>query len=150
MWRFLHLFFAFGFVGTLVVAEWDGRAARQTRDWGQRAVLFQVVHLSSRIAGFGALVLLGVFGHLSAATMGIHMTDSTWLRWVTTVWLAAMVVMAAVVLPAVARLAAAASAAAGGAEPAGYDAALRRWRTGNVAMSLLYLALLAMMAFRWS
>ena len=95
VWRFLHLFFSFAFVGTLVVAEWNGRAARATTDWGQRAVLFRVIP------------------------------------------------------PAAARLAAAASAAAGGGEAAGFEAALARWRLGNVAMSLLYLVLLALMVFRW-
>lgn len=150
IWRFLHLFFSFGFVGTLVVAEWNGRAARATQDWGQRAVLFQVIHLSTRVAGLGALLLLGVVGHLSAAAMGIHMMESSWLQWVTGLWLAAILTMAVVVLPSASRLSAAASAAAGGGEAAGFDAALKRWRLGNVAMSLLYLALLVLMVFRWS
>jgi hypothetical protein len=149
IWRLLHLFFSFGFVGTLVVAEWNGRAARATEDWGQRAALFRVVHLSSRVAGFGGLVLLGVFGHLNAVALGYRMMASPWLQWVTGVWLAAIAVMVLVVLPAVARLAAAAEAAAGGGAAAGYEAALRRWRVGNVAMSLLYLSLLALMVFRW-
>ena len=33
LWKLLHLFFAFSFVGSLVVAEWNGRAARATHDW---------------------------------------------------------------------------------------------------------------------
>lgn len=149
VWRFLHLFFAFGFVGTLIVAEWNGRAARATDDWGQRAVLFRVIHLSSRAAGIGALVLLGVFGHLHAVSLGYRMSSTPWLWWVTGLWLATIATMVLVVLPAVTRLAAAANEAAGGGEPTGYDASLNRWRVGNVAMSLLYLAMLALMVFRW-
>jgi hypothetical protein len=149
VWRFLHLFFSFAFVGTLVVAEWNGRAARATTDWGQRAVLFRVIHLSTRVAGLGALVLLGVFGHLNAVALGYAMATHDWLRLVTGLWLATVALMALVVLPAAARLAAAASAAAGGGEAAGFDATLARWRLGNVAMSLLYLVLLALMVFRW-
>ena len=149
IWRFLHFFFSFGFVGTLVVAEWNGRAARATDDWGQRAVLFRVIHLSTRVAGLGALVLLGVFGHLNAVALGYRMGASSWLQWVTGLWMAAIAVMAFLVLPAAARLAATASVAAGGGEPVGYAATLGRWRLGNVAMSLLYLALLALMVLRW-
>ena len=149
LWRLLHLFFAFGFVGTLVVAEWNGRAARLTTDWGQRAILFQVVHLSTRTAGLGALVLLGVLGHLMAVALGYRMGADSWLRWVTGVWSAAVAVMALVVLPAAARLAKESRAAAAGGEPAGYDAALGRWRLGSVALSLLYLAMLSLMVFHW-
>ena len=43
LWEFLHLFFTFGFDGTLVVAEWNGRAARATTDWSQRALLYRIV-----------------------------------------------------------------------------------------------------------
>ena len=32
--------------------------------------------------------------------------------------------------------------------PEGYDATLRRWRLGNLAQTLLYLALLALMVWR--
>jgi hypothetical protein len=149
VWRLLHYFFAFAFVGTLVVAEWNGRAARATQDWGERALLFRVIHLSSRVAGLGGLVMLGVFGHLHAVALGYKMSASPWLWSVTGLWLAAIVVMAAVVLPAVGRLADAAGAAAGGGAATGYDAALGRWRLGNVLMTLLYLTLLALMVFRW-
>ena len=148
VWRFLHTFFAFAFVGTLVIAEWNGRAARATEDWRQRAVLFRVIHLSSRVAGLGALVMLGVFGQLHAVAVGYRMSASPWLWWVTGLWLAAIAVMSVVVLPAAARLAAAAATAAGGGEATGYDRALGRWRLGNVIMSLLYLSLLVLMAFR--
>lgn len=148
VWRFLHHFFSFAFVGTLVVAEWNGRAARATEDWGQRALLFRVIHLSSRVAGLGGLVMLGVFGQLHAVALGYRMSASPWLWWATGLWLAAIVAMTVVVLPAVARLAAVAGTAAGGGEATGYDAALGRWRLGNVLMSLLYLTLLALMVFR--
>jgi hypothetical protein len=43
VWEFLHLFFAFSFDGTLVVAEWNGRAARATTDWSQRALVLMVL-----------------------------------------------------------------------------------------------------------
>jgi hypothetical protein len=149
LWRFLHFFFSFGFVGTLIVAEWNGRAARATHDWSQRAVLFRVVHLSSRTAGLGALVLLGVFGQLKALAIGYRMSTSGWLMWVTGLWLVAIAVMSMVVVPAAARLAAAANEAALGGVATGYDAALKRWRLGNVTMSLLYLSLLVLMVFHW-
>lgn len=149
IWRLLHHFFAFAFVGSLVVAEWNGRAVRLTTDWGQRAILFQIIHRSTRTAGLGTLVLLGVFGHLNAVALGYRMGADTWLRWVTGLWMVAIAVMAFVVLPAAARLAAVAGSAAAGGDPAGYDAARGRWRVGNLAMSLLYLATLVLMVFRW-
>ena len=149
VWRLLHLFFAFAFVSTLVLAQWNGRAASATGDWGQRAVLFRVIHLSTRGMGLGTLVLLGVFGHVTATALGYRMSTDPWLIWVTAIWLAALAVLAFLVRPAAARLAALASAAAAGGEAAGYDDALRRWRLGNVAMSVIYLGLLVLMVFRW-
>lgn len=149
LWRFLHHFFTFAFVGALVVAEWNGRAARAVTDWGQRALLFHIIHLSTRVAGLGSLVALGVFGHLLAVGSGYRMGEDAWLRWVTGLWLAAIAVMAFAVLPAVRRLAALSGAAALGGDAAGFDATLRRWRVANVAMTLFYLMLLAYMVFRW-
>src|SRR2546422_7458071 len=75
LWKLLHFFFAFSFVGSLVVAEWNGRAARVTQDWGQRALLFHIVHLSSRVAGLGSLVLAGVFGNLASLRLGYSMAS---------------------------------------------------------------------------
>lgn len=149
LWRFLHHFFAFAFVGTLVVAEWNGRASRATSDWGQRALLFKTIHLSSRVAGLGSLALLGVFGHLLATASGYRMGGDPWLRWATGLWLAALAVMAFVVLPAAARLARITAAAVGGGDGAGYDVSLARWRLGNVLLTVLYLALLVLMVLRW-
>ncbi len=148
LWRLLHHFFSFSFVGTLVVAEWNGRAARVTADWGQRALLFQTVHLSTRVAGLGSLLLLGVFGHLLASATGHRMGADPWLRWVTALWLMAVAVMAFFVLPAASRLAALTGAAAAGGEAPGYDALRGRWRLGNVVLTALYLSLLALMVFR--
>ena len=145
----LHLFFAFSFVGSLVVAEWNGRAARVTTDWGQRALLFEIVRLSSRIAGLGALVMTGVFGNLASVRLGYSMSSGTWLRCVNGLWLATLLVMALLLLPSVSRLSAAARAAATGGSAEGYERALARWRFGNVLASLLYLALLALMVFHW-
>jgi len=148
IWRFLHHFFSFAFVGTLVVAEWNGRAARATGDWGQRALLFQTIHRSTRVAGLGSLVLLGVFGHLLAVAMGYRMGTDPWLRWVTGLWMAAAAVMGFLVLPAAAKLAAITSTAVAGGEPTGYDVVRSRWRLGNAVLTLLYLTLLALMVFR--
>ena len=148
IWKLLHLFFSFSFVGTLVVADWNSRAARRTADWSQRALLFGIVQMSSRVAGLGSLLLLGVLGNLQSVKLGLRMADDPWVRWVNGLWLAALLLMLLLTLPSLARLTAAAQAAAGGGSAAGYDEALRRWRLANVALSLLYLALLVLMVFR--
>ena len=77
------------------------------------------------------------------------MTSGTWLRWVNGLWLAAVFVMALVLLPNVGKLAATSRMAAAGGSAEGYEPALARWRFANVVLSLLYLALLALMVFRW-
>jgi hypothetical protein len=148
LWQLLHLFFAFSYVGSLVVAEWNGRAARATQDWAQRALLFHIVYLSSRIAGAGALFLTGVLGHLTAVTAGMRMAHDRWLWWVTGLWLLALAGMFLINVPNAARLAATARQAAAGGSSEGYTSALARWRFGNVVQSVLYLALLALMVFR--
>lgn len=148
-WQFLHLFFAFSFVGSLVVADWNGRAARASKDWNQRALLFQIVHLSGRVAGFGGLVLLGVFGNLLSVGKGYSMGADVWMRWVNGIWLVMLVVMALLTLPNAARLASASRLAAGGGEPGGYAQSLARWRIGNVLLSVLYVVMLALMVFHW-
>jgi len=149
LWQLLHLFFAFTFVGSLVVADWNGRAARATDDWGQRAMLFQIIHLSGRVAGFGGLVLLGVFGNLLSVGRDYSMAADTWIRWVNGIWLVMLLAMAFLTLPNATRLATITRLAAGGGEPAGYAGALARWRAGNVILSVLYLTMLALMVFRW-
>lgn len=149
LWRLLHLFFAFSFVGSLVVAEWNGRAARVAQDWSQRALLFNIVFLSSRVAGFGSLFLLGIFGNVVAVTSGYSMRSDWWLRWVNLLWLAAMAVMVVLILPNAGKLADGSRVAAEGGAPTGYERALARWRFGNVLMSVLYLTLLAFMVFHW-
>jgi hypothetical protein len=149
LWKLLHLFFAFSFVGSLVVAEWNGRAARMSRDWSQRVLLFEIIRLSSRVAGFGALFLLGVFGNLVAVAAGYKMSVDRWLWWVNGLWIVSLLVMALVLLPNVARLASISQTAARGGSAEGYESALARWRIGNVIQSVLYLALLILMVFRW-
>lgn len=149
LWRLVHLFFAFSFVGSLVVAEWNGRAARATSDWGQRAALFRVAFLASRAYGFASLVLLGVFGNLASLGLGFSMRSDTWMRWVNGLWIVTVAVMVLLVLPAAGRLAAASRAAAAGGTPEGYDSALARWRFGNVLLSVLYLAFLVLMVYAW-
>lgn len=149
LWEFLHLFFAFSFVGTLVVAEWNGRAARATADWSHRALLFRIVFLATRTAGLGSLVLTGLLGHAFAVSLGYRMSSDTWLRWVTLLWVAALADMFLLVLPSASRLAATSAAAVGGAATDGWDRTLGRWRIGNVLLSALYLALLLLMVLRW-
>jgi hypothetical protein len=146
--QLLHLFFAFSFVGSLMVSEWNGRAARVTQDWSLRATQFGIVRLSTRV-GFGALVLTGVFGNLSAMRHGYRMPESTWLAWANGLWIVAVAVMAALVMPNLARLAAMSRSAAGSEAPDGFARSLARWRFGNVLLSLLYLALLVLMVFPW-
>ena len=149
LWELLHLFFAFSFVGSLVVSEWNGRAARMTQDWGQRAVLFGISHLSTRVAGFGGLILTGVFGNLASLRLGYRMSQDAWLMWVNGLWLAAVAVVALLLLPNAARLADLSQKAARGEPSEGYARALARWRFGNVLASVLYLGLLGLMVFHW-
>jgi len=149
LWKLLHLFFAFSFVGSLVVAEWNGRAARATHDWNQRAILFQIVHLSSRLAGMGGLFMLGVFGNLTSIGLGYSMRHDAWLRWVNGIWVVALACMGFLSVPSARRLADASRLAAQGGEPEGYDRWLRRWRFANVVQSALYLTALVLMVFHW-
>lgn len=148
-WRLLHHFFAFSFVGSLVVADWNGRAARATQDWGQRATLFQILHLSSRVAGFGGLILLGVFGNLLSVSLGYTMRTDVWMRWVNGFWLVMVAVMVLLALPNAGRLATLSRLAAGGGDPGNWKGALARWRFANVLLSILYIAMLVLMVFRW-
>ena len=111
LWQFFHLLFAIGWVGSLVVAEWNGRAVRATSDWTQRAALFQIIHMSARVAGAGSLLLAGLLGFGSAATAGIHLRDS-WLWAAALVWVLALFAMFLLNVPYSARLAAIARLAA--------------------------------------
>jgi hypothetical protein len=149
LWKLLHLFFAFSYVGSLVVAEWNGRAARATQDWTQRALLFQIIHLSSRVGGFGSLVLLGVFGNLNSIGLGYSMASGVWLRWVNGLWLVAVLSMALLNVANSGKLVTASRLAASGGSAEGYESALARWRFGNMIQSILYLALLCLMVFHW-
>ena len=148
LWLFLHLFFAFAFVGSLIVAEWCSRAARRSTDWKERALLFDIIQRSSGAAGLGPLIMLGVFANLLAVATGHRMSTEVWLRWANGLWLVAVFVMALLNRPGAVRLANLAREAAKGSEPAGYEAALNRWRLANVAQTVLYLAQLALMVFR--
>ena len=147
LWTLFHLFTAFSFVGSLLVAEWTGRSARATADWGQRALLFQIAVRAGRTAGFIPLVLTGVFGNVASVGLGYHMATDAWLRWANGLWLAAVLVMALMSLPAAHKLAVMARAATGDGEPPGYAGFLSRWRLANVLLSLLYLALLVVMVY---
>ncbi len=147
VWRLLHLFFAFAFVGTLVVAEANGRAARKAKDWALRSQLWGIVGNTTSVGGVGSLLALGVLGNLLAIGLGYRMSADGWLRWVNGLWLLAVLVQAVVVAPGASRLAGLARTAAGGGRAEGYDAAARRWRVGNLAQSLLYLVFLFLMVF---
>lgn len=146
--QLFHLFFSFSFVGSVMVSEWNGRAARTSQDWTTRAAQFAIVRRSSRV-GFGSLVLSGVFGNLSAVRRGYQMSGDVWLMWVNGLWIVAVAVMIGLVMPHLSRLAAISARAARGEPADGYAPALARWRFGNVLVSLLYLALLVLMVFRW-
>jgi uncharacterized membrane protein len=151
--RFLHLFFAFTFVGSLVVTEWNSRAARRSFDWGERALLFRIIFTSSTIAGLGGLLLLGVIGNVLSTMLGYRMGADAWIRWVNGLWLIAVLLMAVINVPGVASLARMskqmAAAGADAEPPAKFAATFLRWRLANVAQSALYVAMLALMVLRW-
>lgn len=149
VWAFLHFFFAFSYVGSLILAEWNGRAARATEDWAQRASLFQVIYLSSRVSGGGSLFLTGVVGHAYATASNWSMGRDPWMWVVTAAWLVAVAGMYMINVPHARMLASIARTAASGGASEGWASALARWRFGNVLQSLLYLTLLTLMVFRW-
>ena len=148
LWRLLHFFFAFGFVGTLVVCDWNSRAARGTEDWGQRALLWGIVRRAAAV-GLGTLLALGIMGNILAIGFGYRMSGDSWLRWANGLWLAAVIVQGAFVSPGASRLAGLAKAAVEGRPPEAYPAALKRWRLGTIVQSVLYVALLVLMVLRW-
>lgn len=147
LWTLLHLFTAFSFVGSLAVAEGVSRATRASKDWGQRALLFQIAKRAGLMAGFIPLVLTGILGNVASVTRGYHMATDVWLRWSNGLWLVAVLVMAFLNLPAVYRLAAQSSTASGDSEPAGYAASLGRWRVSNVMLTATYVAMLVVMVY---
>src|SRR5262252_11015075 len=140
-WRLLHIFFAFGFVGTLIVSDWNSRAARATQDWRQRALLWSIVRRAAGV-GLGTLIALGVFGNLLAPGLGYRFSADTWPRWVNGLWLLGLVIQALLIAPGAARLAGLAASGAEGGSTEAYGAVLKRWRLSNVVQSVLYLALL--------
>ncbi len=149
LWQLLHLLFAFSYVGSLTLAEWNSRAARRTQSWPERARLFEIIHVSSRVAGAGALFATGLLGHAAANAAGYRMGEDRWMMVVTGVWLLALAGMFLLNLPLSARLAAIAREAAGSGSSDGWASALARWRFANVLQSLLYLVMLGLMVFPW-
>ncbi len=150
LWRFLHLLFAFSFVGAVTIAEWNGRQARATPDWGRRAALWGVVRHTTLVLGLGGLVLLGLVGNLLAVAMGLSM-GGRWMGIVNGLWLVGVALYLFVALPTIRTLAALADkAAAGSAEgvPEGYAATLVRWRLAYVLLGIFYVAMLALMVLR--
>src|SRR5260221_12085064 len=79
VWLMLHLYFAFSFVGSLMVAEWLGGMARRAPEWRERALLFEVLRRSTQLAGLVPLVLLGVLGNVGATGTGLRMAADPWL-----------------------------------------------------------------------
>lgn len=148
VWRLLHIFFAFGFVGSLVVSDWNSRAARTTEDWRQRVLLWGIVRRAAGV-GLGTLIVLGVFGNLLSSRLGYRMSADAWARWVNGLWLAGVILQGVVIAPGAARLAGLAKAGAEGGPVEAYPGVLKRWRLSNVAQSALYLALLVLMVFHW-
>jgi len=152
--RFLHLFFAFVYVGSLVVVEWNSRAARTAGSWRERALLFRILFMSATVAGLGGLLLLGIVGNVLSVSIGYRMAEDSWIRWVNGLWIVAVILMAAVSVPsagALSRMATKMSEAPEGtAAPDAWGSTLARWRIGNVVQSLLYVALLVLMVFRWT
>ncbi len=151
--RFFHLFFAFTYVGALVVIEWNAGAARRSASWRDRALLFQIMFMSTTLAGLGGLLVAGIAGNVLATMLGYRMATDLWLRWANGIWLIATILMAAVNVPGAGSLARMArqmsEADAGSAPPAAWGSRFTRWRIANVAQSLLYLGLLVLMVFRW-
>jgi len=145
VWLMLHLYFAFTFVGSLVVAEWVGGIARRAPEWRDRALLFEVLKRTSQWAGLLPLLLLGVLGNVVATQTGLRMAVDPWLRTVNGAWLATVIVLAGVALPSVTRLARLSRAAATGGPAEGYEPALRNWRFATLALTLLYVVQLALM-----
>lgn len=147
LWTLIHLLAAFSFVGSLMVAEWIGRAARATDDWQQRALLFQFAAKACRTAGLIPLVLSGVLGNLAAVGLGYRMASDVWLRWANGLWLVAVLVMLLVQLPCAYRLMQLSRSATGGVEPQRYGSNMARWRMANIALTVLYVAMLAVMVY---
>jgi len=147
LWKFVHLLFAFSFVGALTIAEWNGRAARATEDWERRAALWGVVRGTMQMLGLGALVLLGILGNLLAVALGLPM-GGPWMRVVNGLWLLGILVHLFVALPAARRLVAACGSATDATRGEGYAGALARWRLGNVLLSIFYVLMLALMVLR--
>ena len=161
LWRFLHLLFAFSFVGALIIAEWNGRAARATEDWSRRAALWGVVRLTTQVLGLGALLLAGILGNLLAVSIGLPM-GNPWMSAVNALWLVGILLYLLVALPNSRRLVSACEAAAhdrAGDAPAPhpeshpgstaeYAATLARWRIANLLLSVFFVLMLVLMVLR--
>lgn len=147
LWRFLHILFAFSFVGALTHAEWNGRAARATTDWGRRAALWGSVRQTSLVLGLGSLVLLGILGNVLAVARGLSM-GGAWMGQVNGLWLVGVLLFILLGLPSVQRLAAVSEEAAKGGDPKAYPATLNRYRLSYGLLGIFYMAMLALMVLR--
>ncbi len=146
---YLHLVFAFVFVGAVLSAHWNALAARRTSDWARRAALLEANASVTTTFGLAALGLLGVLGNAAAVELDYRMATDAWLRWVNGSWVVLVLMAAVFDLSAARALARIARAGAAGEATTGYDAALRRWRLSNGLLLLGFLAFLGLMVFRW-
>ena len=165
--RYLHILFAFLYVGSLIGTHWNTISARKSASWRERAALFAVNRRLSMLSALPALVLLGVAGNLLAMQLGFHMGASVRLAVVNALWLVSLLAALIVELPAEAALAALARAAAedpgaaaapatgaaaragAPAEPAGFAGELKRWRIANALQLVLFAILLGFMVAPW-
>ena len=151
--RYLHLLFAFGFTGALLAAHVNTLAARRAGGWAVRASHFEANRRLSLFVALPALIGTGVLGQVLAMALGYRMADTRAFQIANGVWVALLIVTLALELPAAMQLAAAARSAAAGppdaAAPASWGPALARWRAGNAAQLVLFLAMLAVMAAPW-
>lgn len=151
--KFFHLLFAFLYVSSLALADWNAAAARRAGTWRERATLFRTTFNATTVTGLGGLLMLGILGNVLSVALGYRMGADAWMQWVNGLWVLATVLMAAVNVPtagALARMATKMSEAAEGTpQPDRWAGALTRWRLARTAQNVLFLALLVLMVFRW-
>lgn len=151
--RFFHLLFAFLYVSSLALADWNAGAARRAGTWRERATLFRTTFNATTVTGLGGLLLLGIIGNVLSVALGYHMGADAWMKWVNGLWVLAVVLMAALSVPtagALARMSTKMSEATEGTPaPDAWAGAVARWRIARMAQNLLFLALLVLMVLRW-
>lgn len=150
--EYLHVLFAFTYVGALMASHWNTLAARRTTNWAERAALYEQNRRTGMIFGLGALLGAGVVGQLLAMQLGYRMGDTRSFQIANALWLVNVLLLLVFDLPQTARLAAQSRAAASSntaGEPVGYTGTLDRWRIGNGVQLLVFLVLLWFMVSPW-